>query len=159
MSDYITNLRKKIGTQKLIHPAARILVENEKGEFLFVRKKNKGKLGIPAGGLDPNETIEECIKREVKEETGIEILELEVVGISSNPKDETITYPNGDIVQYFTIEFYSNSFKGNLQVTDTEEIIKAEFLDKSYLKQLPTSEISVLESWEFFRKNGRIMLK
>ncbi len=142
-----------------MHPAARILVENEKGEFLFVRKTNKGKLGIPAGGLDPNETIEECIKREVKEETGIEILELKVVGISSNPKSETITYPNGDIVQYFTVEFYSNSFKGELQVTDTEEIIKAEFLDKSFLKQLPTSEISVVESWAYFQKYGKVMVK
>jgi len=142
-----------------MHPAARILVENEKGEFLFVKKTNKGKLGIPAGGLDPNETIEECIKREVKEETGIEIVDMKVVGISSNPKSETITYPNGDVVQYFTVEFYSNSFRGDLQVTDTEEIIKAEFLDKTYLEQLPESEISVVESLEYFRMHGQIMVK
>ena len=159
MSNYIKNIRKEIGHQKLMHPAARILVENEKGEFLFVKKTNNGKLGIPAGGLDPNETIEQCIKREVKEETGIEIVELKVVGISSNPKSETITYPNGDVVQYFTVEFYSNSFRGDLQVTDTEEIIKAEFLDKSYLKLLPKSEISVVESLEYFRMHGQIMVK
>ena len=65
MPSYISNLRTKIGHDKFIHPAARIIVENEKGEILFIRRTDNGKLGIPAGGLEENETIEECIRREV----------------------------------------------------------------------------------------------
>ena len=109
MESYITKLREKIGRDKFIHPAARIIVENDEGEVLFIERADNGNIGLPAGALEENETIEACIIREVKEETGIEITALEVIGISTDPRVETVRYPNGDEIQYFTIEFYSNS--------------------------------------------------
>ena len=96
MKNIISKLRNKLGHDKFIHPAARIIVENEKGEVLFIERKDNGQIGLPAGSLEEDETIEECIIREVKKETGIDILELEVVGISSCPENETVTYhPDG----------------------------------------------------------------
>ena len=159
MPDYITKLRKKIGHDKFIYPGARILIENEKGEFLFIKRCDNGQLGLPAGGLEEGETIEECIIREVKEETGLHIQNLQVIGISSSPFRETVQYPNGDVIQYFNIEFYSNSFTGQLDVLDTDEIKSASFKDKSYLDRLPKNEKSIIDSWEFFRKEGRVKLK
>ena len=50
------------------------LVENEKGEILFMFRR--GKWDLPKGKLDPGESLENCALREVKEETGIRILEL-----------------------------------------------------------------------------------
>lgn len=151
-------MRTKLGHDKFIHPAARIIVENEKGEILFIEREDNGSLGLPAGSLEENETIEACIIREVKEETGIDILELEVIGISSNPKNETVTYQNKDVIQYFCIEFYANKWKGEISVNDTVEIIHAEFKDKSYLNKLPKNEQSTVVSLEFFRKTGKVRL-
>ena len=108
MKDYIAKLREKIGQDKFIHPAARIIIENELGEILFIERNDNGKIGLPAGGLEEGETIRECIIREVKEETGLILLDASVIGIITDPRKETVTYPNGDVVQYFTIEFYSN---------------------------------------------------
>lgn len=159
MKNYISKLREKIGKDKFIHPAARIIVENNKGEILFIERVDNGNLGLPAGGLEENETIEECIIREVKEETGLEILEVSVIGISSNPGLETVEYPNGDKIQYFVVEFYSNKWIGNLKVQDTSEIKKATFKEKSYLKKLPKNEQSIIESLDYFQKNNRISLK
>lgn len=159
MKNYISKLRKKIGKGKFIHPGARIIVENDKGEILFIERTDNGKLGIPAGGLEENETIEECIKREVKEETGLEILALEVIGISSNPNLETVQYPNGDEIQYFTVEFYANKWKGELRVADKKEIKSVCFRDKNYLNKLPENEQSIIDSLEYFRKENKIRLK
>jgi 8-oxo-dGTP pyrophosphatase MutT (NUDIX family) len=50
------------------------LVENEKGEILFMFRK--GKWDLPKGKLDPGESLEACALREVAEETGIGRLEL-----------------------------------------------------------------------------------
>ena len=159
MQNYISNLRSKIGKNKFIHPAARIVVENDKGEILFVERLDNGLLGLPAGGLEENETIEQCIIREVKEETGLDILDLEVIGISSNPKNETVQYPNGDVIQYFTIEFYSNSWSGELTVLDKKEIKKAVFKDKSFANQLPINERSIFETLDYYRKVGKIRIR
>ena len=117
-----------------------------------------GNLGIPAGSLEENETIEACIKREVMEECGLEIITLEVIGISSNPQTQTVEYPNGDKIQYFTVEFYSNKWKGEIKIHDTTEIKKADFRDKRYLKQLPVNEQSIIESLEHYQKTGKIRL-
>lgn len=139
-------------------PAARIILENEKGEILFVERKDNNKLGLPSGALKENETIEACIMREVKEETGLEILELEAIGISSNPENETIQYPDGEVIQYFTIEFYSNKWKGAIEVEDTKEIKKAEFKAKTYLQQLPKNEKSIIDSLAYYKKEKKIRL-
>lgn len=52
---------------------------NEKNELLMVRRKNepaKGTLDLPGGFVDMNETGEEGMAREVKEETGLEATEI-----------------------------------------------------------------------------------
>jgi len=159
MKDYIRKIRSKLGKEKFIHPAARIIIENDLGEILFVIKQGDGKLALPAGAFEENETIQECIIREVKEETGLTIKSLEVIGINSNPINETVKYPNGDIIQYFTIEFYSKNWEGTLYVHDKEEILNAKFLDASFQKEIPKNEQSAFESLEYYRKNNQIMLK
>ncbi|MFT5166161.1 MAG: ADP-ribose pyrophosphatase YjhB (NUDIX family) [Saprospiraceae bacterium] len=156
MKNYISRIREKIGKEKLIHPAARIIVENEKGEILFIERMDNGKIGIPAGALEENETISKCIIREVREETGIEILALEVIGLSSNPNAETVQYPNGDIIQYFTVEFYANSWKGSVKIFDKEEIQSAGFKSRRYLDSLPVNEKSIIESLRYYRKEKKI---
>jgi ADP-ribose pyrophosphatase YjhB (NUDIX family) len=159
MKNYISKIRHKIGHDKFIHPAARIMIENDKNEILFIERVDNGKLGIPAGALEENETIEACIRREVKEETNLDILTLEVIGISSNPNLESVEYPNGDKIQYFTIEFYSNNWTGELKINDKNEVRNVFFKDKKYLKQLPPNEQSIVKSLEYYQKNNKIQLK
>ena len=159
MKNYIQAIRQKIGQDKFIHPAARIIVENDRHEILIIERADTGQIGIPAGALEENETIEECIKREVWEETGLTIKALTVIGISTDPTKETVSYPNGDQIQYFTIEFYSNDFEGNIEVQDKTEIKRALFVHQDRLVDLPENEGSILESWSYFKKYNQIMLK
>lgn len=159
MKSYISKIREKIGNDKIIHPAGRILIENEKGEFLFILRTDNGLIGIPAGGLEENETIEECIYREVYEETGLKLKNLITIGINSNPKTQTVTYSNGDIIQYFCVEFYSTVWEGELTVFNPNEITKVEFKDKSFLDKLPINERSIVESYNYYKENNKIMLK
>lgn len=55
--------------------AAGIVVERA-GKFLFVvrgMEPAKGKLGLPGGFVDPGESVEHALRREVREEIGAEI--------------------------------------------------------------------------------------
>ena len=54
--------------------AAGGLVENADGKILLIFRR--GKWDLPKGKLDEGETIAECAKREVQEETGLQNLEV-----------------------------------------------------------------------------------
>lgn len=160
MSDYIQKMRTRLGQDKFIHPAARIIVENKNKEVLVVKRADNGQIGLPAGAFEENETIKECIVREVREETGIEIIDLDVIGISSNPDLESVEYPNGDKMQYFTIEFYSNHWKGELKDTSDEEVRVAQFMVVEMLEEvLPANEWSAFKSLQYFQAHQQILLK
>jgi len=158
MADFILDLRKIVGQRRLIHPAARILVENVKGEFLFIRRTDNGNWGLPAGGLEENENILECAKREVLEETGIELLDLEVIGIGTQPDQEIVIYPNGDTTQYFTVEFYSKDWRGTPKA-DFKESSEVVFKSINHKANLPLHEQVTFESLRYFRETGKIHVR
>lgn len=57
-----------------------VAVINEKGEFLL-QKRSDGLWGVPGGFMELGESTEEVGRREVFEETGIEVGKLDLVGV------------------------------------------------------------------------------
>ena len=53
------------------------VIRNQKGYILIDRRKPQGEMGnlweFPGGKIEANETVEECIQREIREELAIEI--------------------------------------------------------------------------------------
>lgn len=59
------------------------IIVNHKGEILFTVRAfepNKGMLDLPGGFVDPMETAEHAIAREIKEELGIEVSAMRYIG-------------------------------------------------------------------------------
>ncbi len=67
--------------------AADAVVINNNSVLLVRRKKPPfaGMLALPGGHLDDDETLEECVIREVHEETGCRVQPLKLVGVYSDP--------------------------------------------------------------------------
>lgn len=60
-----------------------IIVMNNEGEVLVVQRENepgKGEWWVPGGRLQKNETIVECAKRKAKEELGLDLEPVEILG-------------------------------------------------------------------------------
>jgi 8-oxo-dGTP diphosphatase len=58
------------------------------GRVLLIRRKNepfKGAFALPGGFVDIGETVEAGCRREVREETGVEVADLALVGVYSAP--------------------------------------------------------------------------
>ena len=56
------------------------LIFNPEGKVLLIKShKWKGKYTIPGGHIELGETIEEALKREIKEETSLDIYDIEFV--------------------------------------------------------------------------------
>lgn len=69
-----------------IHPCVIVLIRDG-DRFLLVRKPEwpEGRFSLVAGFVDFGESLEECIRREVREETGVEVENIRYVGSQSWP--------------------------------------------------------------------------
>jgi ADP-ribose pyrophosphatase YjhB (NUDIX family) len=68
-----------------------IIIDGEDVLLMFRRKIKNGQIkeyyAIPGGGLEENETIEECVKREIQEEFNIEVEVKEQLGVVEDAKN------------------------------------------------------------------------
>jgi 8-oxo-dGTP pyrophosphatase MutT (NUDIX family) len=104
-------------SKKILLLAAGGLVENEKGEILFMFRR--GKWDLPKGKLDPGETLEECALREVEEETGVGQLELKKFLLQTLHEYEEL----GKVIQKKTHWFYMTTTSHQSLIPQTEEDI------------------------------------
>lgn len=62
-------------------PTVGALIFNPEGKlFLMKSHKWRGKYVLPGGHIELGETMEDAVKREVKEETGLDVYDIEYVG-------------------------------------------------------------------------------
>ncbi len=91
------------------------LIVNKKNEFLLVNliSFEEKYYAIPGGGIEANETLEEAVYREIKEELGIVSSSLEKIGSSAHSLSIRFKVPKIDKEgkEYFGSERYFFAFR------------------------------------------------
>lgn len=59
-------------------------VTNDDGRILVIRRRDKGSWQLPGGILELGETIEQGVRREVQEETGVDVEPIRLTGVYKN---------------------------------------------------------------------------
>lgn len=65
---------------EFIRVAARAVLLNDKNQIAVMYFTNTGSYKLPGGGVDEGEEIETALRREVREETGYEITDIQPIG-------------------------------------------------------------------------------
>jgi len=104
ISAYIKNIRAKIGNELLLVPGVTAVVINERDDVLLQLRRDTDTWAPPSGGVEPGETVAECARREVLEETGIEVAPESILAVLSGD-EYNVTYPNGDQMATVTTVF------------------------------------------------------
>lgn len=116
---YMSKMRKLLGHQTIIQCAASIIIINDKGELLLGKRTDNGYWGYSGGSIEIDEKVEDCARRELKEEMGLIADELEFFYINSG-KECHYVYPNGDEVSNVEIIFLCHKFHGEIKAQKEE---------------------------------------
>ena len=84
-------------------PSVNVVVVNDDGEILLIRRSDNGNWAVPGGGIDLGESVTQAAVRETREETGIDCEVTGIVGIYSDPKHIILYTSNGEARQEFSI--------------------------------------------------------
>jgi 8-oxo-dGTP diphosphatase len=87
--------------------------------IIFIRRRNepfKNMPALPGGFVEDNETTEQAVKREVKEETGLDAEILKLVGVYSNPHRD----PRGPVVSVCYLLKAGGAYRAS---SDASEVI------------------------------------
>ncbi len=130
--DYIKWIRGKIGHEKIIIVYSGGCIFNENGEVLLQKRADCNKWGFPGGAVELGETPEMTAKREVKEETGLDIEVQKLIGIYT---DSDVIYPNGDKAHSICICYEMKIIGGEL-VCDGNESLELKYFSLDNMPKL-----------------------
>lgn len=147
---YIQDIRKKVGHDPILTAGVGLFVFNENNEILMQLRTDYNQWGLPGGAMELGESFEETAKRELKEETNLDIDELKLVKVLSG-KDTYREYPNGDKLYDITAIFVVKKHHGILKVND-EESKKLEYFNINHLPDNMT-----LHTKNYLEKYGDIL--
>ncbi|HEY2386435.1 MAG TPA: NUDIX domain-containing protein [Candidatus Binatia bacterium] len=137
ISEYLKNLRAHIGTTLVLVPSVSALLYDDEDRMLLVRDANSGVWSTPGGAIEPDETPQDAIVREVWEETSLVVEPTRLRGVFHGP-DFRVVYANGDQVSYVITVFECRRLAGEPK-PDCDEVLETRWVAASELADLGLS--------------------
>jgi ADP-ribose pyrophosphatase YjhB (NUDIX family) len=117
--NYVSDLRDLVGCRPLILPGTSVLVLDDESRLLLIQRADTGDWGLPGGFMELGESFEDTGRREVREETGLEIGDLRLLAVFSGPEFH-YRYPHGDEVFNVTAAYTARVVGGSLRCDPAE---------------------------------------
>ncbi|MBV6685100.1 NUDIX domain-containing protein [Rossellomorea sp. RS05] len=118
--EHIKELRKRVGHRPLILAGSVVIILNQYKEVLL-QQRTDDDWGLPGGLLELGESLEAAAIREVKEETGLEIGQLQLLGIHSG-EDYYFKLANQDELYSVTAVYVADDVRGRMEKDCSESI-------------------------------------
>jgi 8-oxo-dGTP pyrophosphatase MutT (NUDIX family) len=110
-------------------PSVTAVIVNDEGELLLIHKTDNDLWALPGGGHDAGESISQTVVREVKEETGIDVEIVDIVGLYTDPR-HVMAYDDGEVRQQFSICFHARPIGGSLQNSSESKEVRWVSIDE-----------------------------
>jgi 8-oxo-dGTP diphosphatase len=133
-------------------PTVDVIIQTD-FQILFVKRKNdpfKQYLALPGGFVDEGETVEVAARREVREETSLDVELTDILGVYSDPKRD----PRGHIMStVFIGKILDNNKNKAIAADDASELewIKLEDIDN---RSFAFDHKEILSDYRKWKKDG-----
>ena len=152
MSPYYQSVRQSLGHRLILMPAVAAVIRDSAGRLLL-HEKHDGSWSLPAGAIEPGESPEQAVRREVAEETGYKCSSIELAAALGGPDFRHI-YPNGDQVEYVLLLFRCDAHAVGA-FADTAETRQVKFFSWAEMPNLTLPYPSELLFEKHHRPSGK----
>lgn len=118
LTPYYPILRARIGHQCVILPGAMAVVRDDQGRVLMARRTEDGLLDVVGGYSDLGETTTHTAIRETREETGLDVEPVRLIGVYSEGMESG--YTNGDRLHAVGAAYECRVIGGKLRADHAE---------------------------------------
>ena len=137
------------GCKQIVYPriSPAIIVAVTKADKILLAHSNRfppGRYSVIAGFVEPGEALEDCVKREVKEEVGIDVTAIQYFGSQPWP------FPDSLMVA-FTARWSGGEVK-----IDNKEIVDAHWYSADHLPNLPNKDSIARQLIDWFVEQAKI---
>ncbi len=139
-----------------IVPAAWAIIPDAEGRILLQQRQEDDLWSLPGGAMELGESITQTLQREVKEETGLDVVPEYLVGVYSDPR-HVIAFDHGEVRQQFSLCFACRIVGGSLQLSPESHDLR--FFSPSELSHLPMHRSSLLRIEDYQRYDGRPVIR
>ncbi|MEV0971394.1 NUDIX domain-containing protein [Microtetraspora glauca] len=116
-------------------PSVNVVVTNEAGDILMIRRSDNGNWAVPGGAIDLGESLPQAAVRETLEETGVLCEITGLVGIYTDPKHVILYTSNGEARQEFSIVLTARAVAG--EPTPSSESTEVRWIPRHHVEALP----------------------
>lgn len=120
-----------------IKPASAVAILNSNHELLMLHRKDNKKWTMPGGTMEFGESLTDCALREVKEESGLDVVIKDIIGTYTDPNIR-VAYSDGEVRQEFTIVYYGEAL--NYSVSLDDESSQYEWVSLEKILELPLAD-------------------
>ncbi len=107
-----------------IVPSVNVVVTNDAGDILLIRRSDNDNWAVPGGAIDLGESLTQAAVRETREESGIECEITGLVGIYTDPKHVILYTSNDEVRQEFTIVLTAGAVGGELATSSESSEVR-----------------------------------
>lgn len=134
-------------------PAANVVVQDDQGRILMIRRSDNDNWAVPGGAMDLGESLTSAAVREVLEETGITCKVTGLVGIYTDPRHVTHFTSNDEVRQEFSVVFTAEYVSG--EPTTSNETTEVHWIEPKELEALTMDRSMRLRISHFLDGSGK----
>jgi 8-oxo-dGTP pyrophosphatase MutT (NUDIX family) len=149
---YLGQIRAAVGNRMLIIAGASAVIRDDEGQILLIQRSDNLEWAMPGGSMELGNSIYDTLVREVREETGLEVVSATLIAIYSEPRF-AFTNMYGNEHQPIRFSFRVDKRQGSL-VTETDESVDARFWAEDQVPEWYQETLSDLRDFA-----GTVILK
>jgi ADP-ribose pyrophosphatase YjhB (NUDIX family) len=96
---------------------AAVVFDDGREKLLLTRRSDNGRWCLPGGHFEAGESVTEAAVRETKEETGLDVEVIRLIGVYSDP-NRVLEYGDGNRYHLVALTFEARVVGGELTVSD-----------------------------------------